>query len=306
MRKLIFTLLLLTSGCLPLSAGTVPPTLLPTQTLSPTEIPAPTATVPEPPPVPVIPRLTEDTLKNATYTLPVYEQTVTLQDGTYHTGEGPSQLSVRLLDPVVFGDLDGDNQDDAVLLLAENGGGSGVFVSLLVILNQNGQPLQSGVTLIDDRPQIQNLHLENGLITLEAVIHGTNDPGCCPNFLVSATYRWADTLTLVHFTSQTPDGSPRVITLAPPPDPTATPFHLIGTVTIAPFENTLVYQLTDMAGNVLSEGPVQVLSEEMGGPGTFDTPLDLSTYPSPLRLTVQDLSTADGSILALDTLFLER
>lgn len=307
MRKLFFILLLLTSGCVPLSAGTPPSTLIPTQTPPPTETPVPTATVPEPTSTPSIPPLTADQLKNATYTLPVYEQTITLQDGTFLSGEGPTQISVRLQDSMAFGDMDGDGVEDAAVLLAENGGGTGVFVSLIVMLNRDGQPVQSGAALVDDRPQILSLRFENGLITVDAVIHGTNDPGCCPNFSVSETYIWqAEALTLVHFTSQTPDGSPRIIEITSSSDPAAQPYPITGTVTIAPFENTLVYKLIDSEGNVVTEGPIQVNAQEMGGPGTFDTTVDLPDFSGRYRLVVQDLSAADGSILAMDSIIVER
>ena len=65
-------------------------------------------------------------------------------------------------------------------------------------------------------------------------------------------------------------------------------------------------RLTPEGEQVLAEGPLQVISEEMGGPGTFDSPIDISTLPAgpPIRLALLDLSAADGSILAMDSVAL--
>ncbi len=91
----------------------------------------------------------------------------------------PNYMSVNLASQMAFGDLNGDGAGDAAVLLAENYGGSGVFVSVIAMLNQNGQPVQAASELIDDRPIINGLSIQNGQIFLDATVHGPNDPGCC-------------------------------------------------------------------------------------------------------------------------------
>ena len=89
---------------------------------------------------------------------------------------------------MAFGDLNGDGSADAAVLLAENYGGSGVFVSLLAILNVGGHPVQAAAHMVDDRPKIRGLHIEGREIVLNADIHGPGDPSCCAAFAVSQVY----------------------------------------------------------------------------------------------------------------------
>jgi YbbR domain-containing protein len=74
-------------------------------------------------------------------------------------------------------------------------------------------------------------------------------------------------------------------------------------VTVAPFENNLVYVLLDQTGAVLLSGPLAVSAAEPGAPGTFDVVVDLGDLAvgSTVRLEIRDLSGADGLLLALDS-----
>jgi hypothetical protein len=53
----------------------------------------------------------------------------------------------------------------------------------------------------------------------------------------------------------------------------------------------------------LASGPIQVTAAEMGGPGTFDSIISLGSILSGtvVRIEIQDLSAADGSLLAMDS-----
>ncbi len=117
--------------------------------------------------------------------------TVQLADGTYRSTNdtaSPDYADVTLLaEPTALGDLNGDGIADAAALLAENYGGTGTFVSLLAILDVGGQPVQAGAYLIDDRPKIGSMRIDNGQITLGSEIHGPNDPGCCASLPVTDT-----------------------------------------------------------------------------------------------------------------------
>jgi hypothetical protein len=73
-------------------------------------------------------------------------------------------------------------------------------------------------------------------------------------------------------------------------------------VTIAPFENTLTYRVFNEQGNELTAGPITVDAPDFGAPGTFTVTLDASTFPiGRIRIVIADLSAADGSVLALDS-----
>lgn len=308
MRKAFFLMLFVLTGCLPAAGGTVvTPTVKPYPGLSepvlPVEIPS------------TVPELTLDELANGEYTtqtLPDSAQTYRLTNGLYQSGADPASkgyISVVMLDNVAFGDLNGDGLDDAVIVLSENYGGTGMFVSLVAVLNQAGEPQQAAVLAVDDRPNIETLGIVDGSIVLGAVIHSFEDPGCCPTFSVMRTYSLSGSeLMLVRQTSRTPAGQVRAISILSP-WPGAEISGLIelqGAVTIAPFENNLVYRLFGPANDLLQEGPVTVSAPEMGAPGTFavSIPLPPAAPGSRLRVEILDASMADGSTLALDSVFI--
>ncbi len=275
----------------------------PARSEPPTAVPRPVPT--EPPATTAAARLTARDLRNAEYYLPQYKRTVKLVDGSYEAGTGPDYIFAKLVEPLAFGDLNGDGLEDAAVLLAENGGGSGVFVSLVTMLNENGHPVQSSSILIDDRPVIDNLVINDGLMFVTATIHGPSDPGCCPDLPVTGTYAWMPTtLMLLHLSSKTSTGAERSVNLVQPgPGTVSGSTRVQGTFTISPFENTLTCRVVDLDGNTLAEGPVPAKSDSPGGPGTFDGAIDLSGVPSGTMawLEVVDVSPANGSPLALDS-----
>jgi len=137
------------------------------------------------------PNLAEETLKNAEYQ-GIYQEPIQLADGTYE-GEpfvegGASRPTVTLIEPYAFGDLNGDGVDDAVALLVESSGGSGSFVYLAAVLNQEGKPENADTLLLGDRAQVQSLTIADGQIYVTMVTHGPDDPMCCPTQEVEQTY----------------------------------------------------------------------------------------------------------------------
>ena len=278
----------------------------PAPTQVPTAVPSLTPAPTEPPTTPTAARLTAEDLKNAEYYLPQYTRTVKLVDGSYESGSGADYIFAKLVEPIAFGDLNGDGLEDAAVLLAENGGGSGVFVSAVVMLNENGHPVQSSNILIDDRPKIDNLVIDGGQIVVTAVVHGPSNPGCCPDFPVTETYAWTPTnLVLVRLSSKTPEGAERSIRLDQPAPGTEVSgsTRVQGTFTISPFENTLTYRAVDGYGKTLAQGSVMARSDGLGGPGLFDAAVDLGGVPpgTQVWLEIADVSPADGSPLALDS-----
>ena len=307
-RKLLLPLLALSLAVLacrflpviPTPIPPLPPTL--TQTVLP-PVPTPTDT-------PVPSGLTLDMLRNGTYHAPSYDRTVSLVDGIYGTGSNTDPYYVRMLDVVAFGDLNGDGSADAAILLAENGGGSGVFESLVIVLNQGGMPFPAGAAQLGDRVLVNAMKTVSGRIELDMVVHGPNDPSCCPAQPETQTYRMLGTsLWLISLTTRTPDAHNRSITLSAPVDGTSVtnPFTVSGSVTISPFENSLVCRITLPDETLVNEAPLMVDSGvEMGGPGTFSREFDLSNagITGPVIIQFLDLSAADGSIIALASVLL--
>lgn len=261
------------------------------------------------PETPFVPALTVEQLKNAEYTVSAFGTGASLayqlKDGRYESGSGATYVSLALLDFFSFGDLNKDGVDDAAVLLAENYGGSGVFVSLAVVLNENGQPRHKASYLIDDRPKINALDLHDGAVFLDAVVHGPNDPGCCPEMQVTRAFQLVgDSISLAHATTRLDDGRERVITINSPLAGADVRGEVIvsGDVTVAPFESSLTVRVYNEQGNEVFSGPIMVHAPDFGAAGTFQATIDAGGLPSGrVRIVIVDLSAADNSVLALDS-----
>jgi len=283
---------------------------------TPTPPPATETSLPEPT-APAISDLTLDQVKNAEYTFDLGESmpSFTLVDGNYQSGIDTSQpgyFQATMSDKVAFGDLNGDGLGDAAVSIGISMGGTGVFEYVVAMLNQDGQPVQAGYYYVDDRARIDAMAISDLRIVVDAMVHGPNDPMCCPTLAVQASLQLpldaGPLLWLAHQTSEIVPGAFREITISSPEpgigvENTCT---ITGAVTIAPFENNLVYHVYDMYLNELVVGPLMVDAPDMGAPGTFELSLDLSSvdYSGPIFVTLSDLSPADGAILALDSIIL--
>jgi hypothetical protein len=300
-HTLIVLLLIALIGCRP---ATPPPGDQPQGAPEPgdesTPSPATPTTVPE--------EITE--IRAAPYQLGATDalQVVQLTDGSFEQGTPGSDnfMSVLMTDFVAVGDLNGDSTAEAAALVSENYGGTGVFVFLAVYSNVDGTWTFQTSSMVDDRPQLNALSIENDEIFLDAVIHGVDEPMCCPTLRTTRRYRLVDNLLdMIDFTTFTPDGRPRTILIESPRDGSEvfTSVPIQGKVAIAPFENNLVYRIYDVSGIELSAGAITVSAPELGAPGTFDTIIPLGKVLSGaiIRLEVQDLSAADGSLLAMDS-----
>lgn len=249
-------------------------------------------------------------IRNAQYQLGIPDslQVIQMKNGMYEQGTSGDvdYISVTLTDYVAVGDLDGDGKDEIAALIAENFGGTGVFVFLTIYKSENGTPTFLTSTIIDDRPQLNDIAIENNEVFLDAVTHGTDDPMCCPTLRSTRHYRLAnDQLFRTDYTTFTPDGRPRTITIEAPASGTEifNSVQIQGGVAIAPFENNLTYSIKDGAGVELSRGAVMVTAPDLGAPGTFDEQISIGNIISGTVVTIeiQDISAADGSLLAMDS-----
>lgn len=291
------------TGCNPATATPVPPA---------TDIPLPEPTVV------INVDLTLEQVKNAEYTIDFGERLLsfTLVDGAYQSGTDTSQpgyFQATMSDKVAFGDLNGDGLGDAAVSIGINTGGTGVFEYVVAMLSQDGQPVQGGYYYVDDRARMDALTIADKRIVADAMVHGPNDPMCCPTMPIQASLQLpldnGPLLWLAHQTSEVVPGAFREITITSPEPGTGVDSigTITGDVTIAPFENNLVFHVYDMNLNELSVGPLMVDAPDMGAPGTFKLDLDLSVvdYSGPIFITISDLSPANGAILAQDSIVLE-
>lgn len=291
---LLFALLLF--GCNPVSP-------------SPTSVPV--TETPQPPdtPTPAPDYITR--IRNAEYQLGLTDalKVVQLTDGKFEQGApaGTDYASITMTDFIASGDLDGDGVDEIAALVAENYGGSGVFVFLAVYKDVSGTPKFQTSLLVDDRPQLNGLSIENGEIFLNATTHKTDEPFCCPTLQTTRHYLLTQNgqLDMTDYTTFTPDGRPRTITIESPVNgaETYSSVQIKGSVDIAPFENNLTYRIFDVGGVELAVGAITVDAPNPGAPGTFDEVISLGRILSgaAIRIEVQDINAEDGSLFAMDS-----
>jgi hypothetical protein len=298
--KLSWLLIVILVGCRP---ATPPPSPADQTEAAPATM---TVTVGTPTPLPDV----AEELRNSEYQLGATDalRVVQLKDGRFEQGRQGEEdyISVALTDFVAIGDLNADGSDEVAGLISENYGGTGVFVFLAVYQRVNDALVFQASRIVDDRPQLNVLTIGSGEIFLDAIIHGPDEPMCCPTLRTTRHYRLVeDQLELIDYTTFTPDDRPRTITIESPVD-SAEVFSSIpikGSVAIAPFENNLVYRIYDVSSIELAAGPIPVTAADPGAPGTFDTVIPLGNILSGaiIRIEVQDLSAADGSLLAMDS-----
>lgn len=261
-----------------------------------------------------IPGTSADLVRNSEYQLGFLDQVryVQLTDGRYQEGTPGSAdyISVSMTDFIAWGDLNDDGVDETVAIVAENYGGSGTFVFLVVYQSQEDGLSFLTSTFLDDRPLVNALSVEEGEILVDAIIHASDDPMCCPT-LYTARHYFLNGVNLIlsDYSTKTAAGEPRVITIEAPVNGIQISgiVRLKGNITIAPFENNLVYRVYDLGGVELSAGPITVESTGLGAPGEFEKAVDLGNIlkDTMVRITVEDIGAADGSLSAMDSVLLQ-
>lgn len=123
------------------------------------EVPAPIL-VPEPAVIEEKPPVTPE---NTTYV--VDGEPITLVNGLFEHESAPGSASrdtFRLFGEPVYGDLDGDGDNDAVAYLTKDGGGSGTFFYVVVARNEAGSYAGTDALFLGDRIAPQNVIIEDG------------------------------------------------------------------------------------------------------------------------------------------------
>jgi heat shock protein HslJ len=153
----------------------------------PTPGAAPAAAPSGPPPTPTLEQLRAATVSG------VFEQPVTLAAGRYEgqpvEAGGASRPGLFLWEPTVhFGDVDGAAGSEAVALLSSTTGGSGEMVYVAVFGVRDGALANLGTATVGDRTRVQSVWLEKGMILMDVVEAGPDDPACCPTQVARKSY----------------------------------------------------------------------------------------------------------------------
>ena len=100
---------------------------------------------------------------------------VTLHSGDYRF-EMPDSSALEIIyryrmnltGKYAFGDLNGDGRLDAIICLAEWGGGSGIFKSVNAVIDSNGHPIHTAKFYVGDRTQIDTVFFDSDLVKVRA------------------------------------------------------------------------------------------------------------------------------------------
>jgi len=115
---------------------------------------------------------------------------VRLGNGEYREPAAPGAASgtvVTLAGPVAYANLV-SGQPAAAAIITTQSGGSGTFLDLVVIARRDGQPTQIAGTHLGDRVKVEAITFDRGIVTLTMVVHGPDDPLCCPTQRVTRRY----------------------------------------------------------------------------------------------------------------------
>jgi len=287
------------SGCVTINLGSAPTAIVnetPTQLPDLEEIPT---TLPQ------SPGLTEAALLNGRYLSPLLQQPIQLVEGTYEGMVEGVELNARVQPGIQFGDLNADGISDAAFLLAEDTGGSGVFVSLVVIYSRGEYFQQAQGILIDDRPVINAISIENGVVKITGLVHGPNDPMVDPTTSMSVEFTlFGDQMVRTWQKSAFEGSAEHLIVIESPFDGEEVfgSFTLKGFMPIGPFENNLALTILDKSNAELVREGFMVEAVNMGAPAIFDNLIELPAVQPGTELLVilSELSMADRSPIAID------
>jgi len=115
---------------------------------------------------------------------------IRLTGGEYREPAAPGSASetvVSLTGSVAYAGLV-SGQPAAAAIVTTQTGGSGTFLDLVVIARRDGQPTQIAGTHLGDRIKVESIAFDKGIVTLAMVVHGPDDPLCCPTQRVTRRY----------------------------------------------------------------------------------------------------------------------
>ncbi len=92
----------------------------------------------------------------------------------------------------VYGDVDGDGVEDAIVITIDNGGGTGMFDVAHVFTMKGGQVAEIAVVPGGDRGDggLRDVTPEPGGVKVERLTSVEGDGACCPSKLTVEHWRW--------------------------------------------------------------------------------------------------------------------
>lgn len=137
---------------------------------------------------------------NRTYATALGDETpeqITVKDGEYerpNDADGNSQGFFSAGKPV-YGDVDGDGREDAIVITIDNGGGTGMFDVARLYMLRGADAVEVAVVPGGDRGDggLRDVAVEPGGLRVERFLSGDGDGACCPSKLTIEHWRWTGT-----------------------------------------------------------------------------------------------------------------
>lgn len=104
---------------------------------------------------------------------------ITLKKGLNEQEIAPNSAVVQettLTDTTEYGDINGDKKDDAIVVLRQTSGGSGVFIYLAAYVSGPVNYKGTNVIFIGDRIEPKSVSIKNSVITLNYLDRKSNEP----------------------------------------------------------------------------------------------------------------------------------
>ena len=81
---------------------------------------------------------------------------------------------------IIENDFDKDGKNDALVSLSESGGGSGIFISVALMLNKNNVPVYTDSKSLGDRISLDSAAMVGDSVFIYSIVQGPDEPMCCP------------------------------------------------------------------------------------------------------------------------------
>jgi hypothetical protein len=126
---------------------------------------------------------------DASYT--IEGQEIRLLNGRREVQAAPgsaTRIKTSIFGKPVYGDLDGDSDEDAAMLLVHDPGGSGTFYYIAAALNVNGAYFGTNGLLLGDRVAPQDVWIRNGVVVVNYADRRPEEPMAAPPSVGKSNY----------------------------------------------------------------------------------------------------------------------
>lgn len=138
--------------------------------------------------------LSLEALRNASYRgFEDLAAEITLQNGRWegepYVAGGATLPQAQMLEELyVSGDLDQDGRLETAVLINYTPGGTGDYLYLALVQEQEGVPVNIATAPVGDRPRVRSFVIEGEEIHLDLIQAGPEDGMCCPGDVVTRTW----------------------------------------------------------------------------------------------------------------------